>query len=89
MTLSLEDRQQIEALPLCGTMLADCFDRIGVRSLAELADADAYQLRVKIASTCEDVRIDAFAVRGLHNAIAAARRVRNRRDGIPAESHHG
>jgi hypothetical protein len=78
MGLRLEDRRRIEAIPLATREFADWLERVGVSSLVELADWDPHALRLAIVERCAGVQVDAQLVRLIHNALTAARRLRNR-----------
>ena len=66
-------RRRIEAVPLCGPKTADYLELIGIETFAELAAADARDLRLRVNAALGRPHINAMGVRAFENLIAAAR----------------
>ncbi len=78
MPFSAEDRQRILAVPLCGPRTADYLEQIGYSRFADLASADARDLRLRINAWLGRPHINAMGVRAFDNLIEAARRASSR-----------
>lgn len=72
MSLSPGDRAKIEAVHLCGPKTADYLEMIGIFTFAELANADAHELKVRINPYLGRLHINAMGVRAFENLIRAA-----------------
>jgi hypothetical protein len=71
--MSKADRAAIEAVPLCGPRTVEYLELVGVVSFAELAKADAAQLRLAVNASLGRPHINAMGQRAFQNAIDAAR----------------
>lgn len=73
MGLGEEDRRKIQSVRLCGPKTVEFLDRVGIGSFAELADADARELRLRINAYLGRPHINEMGVRALQNLIDAAK----------------
>lgn len=75
MPLSADDRRAMEAVALMGPRMVDYLEMVGVETFAELAFADAHELRLRINAHLGRPHINAMGVRALANLIESARMI--------------
>jgi hypothetical protein len=73
MPIGAQDRALMEAVPLMGPRMVDYLELIGIERFADLAGADAHELRLRINARLGRPHINAMGVRALANLIDAAK----------------